>query len=239
LITEENMTKNGFFSLFLLFPLFAYAQMDSSRFIIRFNGGYADTGSSNGVASLGALASNTGAWNVGLAVGLPLGKHWEAGIGFEYWKQKTEALSEIYLPKQWLAMQSTETDMKLIIGKLYLAGRCKLFSQLYFSPIFSTGIGKATSTQTSFTAVRQDFDGQLQIGDGDALIAWGSESVISYDYFSINLAPTFSFYLNRHFALNLETGSFSFSTTDWEWDNKQWLASINPTYWKLGIIVTF
>jgi len=222
--------KNIFFSLFLLFPLFVHAQPDSSRFIIRFNGGYADTGSSNGVASLGALASNTGAWNVGLAVGLPLGKHWEAGIGFEYWKQKTIAQSEIYLPLQWQAMQQTETDMKLIVGKLYMAGRWQLFSRLYFTPIFSTGIGKATEIQMINTYVAEYMS---------YFNWWINESDISYDYFSINLAPAFSFYLNHHFALNLEIGSFSFSTTDWEWDNKQWLANINPAYWKLGIIVSF
>jgi len=235
------MAKKIFFPLFLLFSSFVNAQPDSSLLVIRFNGGYVDSGSSNGVDYLGALISNTSAWNVGLTVGLPLGKRWEAGIGFEYWKQKTIALSQLYIPKQWIAMQNTSTNMNLITGKLYMAGRWQLFSRLYFTPMLSTGIGKATVVQESITAVRQDFisDGLVLIEDQIISGLWNDESDISYKYFSVDLAPAFSFYFNRHFALNLETGSFSFSTTDWKWDNKQWLANINPAYWKLGIIVTF
>ena len=196
--------------LFLLFPLFAYAQPDSSKLIIRFNGGYADTGSSNGVASLGAFESNIRDWNVGLTVGFLFGKRWEAGIGFEYLKQKGTSTSTIFFPNHWTA----------IVGKAYLAGHWRMSNRLYFNPMLSLGIGKVKS-------------------GSEVLNFLGFESDFSYDYFAINLAPAFSFYLNPHFALNLETGSFSFATTDWEWDNKQWLAHINPAYWKLGIIVMF
>ena len=233
------MTKKIFFSLFLLFPLFAHAQMDSSRLIIRFNGGYADTGSSNGVASLSTLTSNTSAWNVGLVVGLPLGKRWEAGIGLEYMKQKTAAESQIHLPEQYLAQQSTDTDMKLIIGKFYMTGRWQLFNRLYFTPILSTGIGKVIVTQEVKTR-RILYDSSLfEQGIFLNSALWYSELETSYNYFEIGFAPAFFFYLNHRFALNLETGSFSFATTDWEWDNKQWLANVNPVYWKLGIIVLF
>ena len=216
--------------LFLLFPSLAYAQKDSSSVIIRFNGGYADTGSSNGVASLGSTASNSRDWNVGLTVGLPVGKRWEVGLGFEYWKQRTIAESTIYFPNQSLHMQFTETDVNLIIGKAYAAGRWKLFSQLYFNPMLLVGIGKAKGTQSYQTA----FSPNMQI---NYLVE--GESKISYDYFAIRLAPAFFYYFNRHFAINLETGSFRFTTSDWKWDNKQWLANVNPAYWQLGVIITF
>ena len=225
------MIRNRLLWLFLLFSSLVCAQPDSSKLIIRINGGYADTGSSNGVASLGSNVSDSRNWNVGLTVGLPFGKRWEAGVGFEYWKQKTETISEIFVRTQWDAIQSTKTDVKLIIGKFYMAGQWKLFDQLYFNPMFSIGIGKATTTliyQDFFAEYNSYFNYYVPV-----------KSDISYKYFAINLAPAFSFYFNRYFALNLETGSFSFATTDWEWDNKQWLANINPAYWKLGIIVTF
>ena len=230
------------FILLLLFPLLAYAQPDSSKLIIRFNGGYADTGSSNGVASLGASESNSRNWNVGLTVGFPFGKRWEAGVGFEYWKQKTIAKSTMYLPKQWSAMEVTETNLNLIVVKVYMSGYWRIFNRLYFNPMFSVGIGRAKGTLESFKAVREDItiDDFLVLQPISQINgAWNYESKISYDYFAMNLAPAFSFYLDRHFALNLETGSFSFSTTEWEWNNKQWLANVNPAYWKLGIIVTF
>ena len=236
------MTKNLFLWLLLLFPLLAYAQPDSSKMTIRFNGGYADTGSSNGVASLGASESNSRNWNVGLTVGFPVGKNWEAGFGFEYWKQKTIAQATINLPKQWIAVELTETDMNITIGKFYLAGHWQIFNRLYFNPILSVCIGGAKATLESLKAVREPINiDDIPVLQPPSQIngAWGYVSKISYDYFAIGLAPSFSYYLNRHFALNLETGSFSLSTTDWEWDNKQWLVNINPTYWKLGIIVTF
>ena len=237
------MIKYIFFALFLLFPLLACAQKDSSSIIIRFNGGYADTGSSNWVTSLGASTYTTRDWNVSLSVGLPFGERWEAGVGFEFGRMKTVANSSMYLPKQWMAMEVAETKINLFIGKAYVAGRWKLFSRLYFNPVLSVGIGKATGTQVSQTAVQQVFYGdfgEIQIGDTDNISGlWGNESDISYEYFDIGLSPTFSFYFNRHFALNLETGSFRFATYDWKWDNKQWLANINPAYWQLGVIITF
>jgi len=222
------MTRKIFFLLFLLFPLFAHAQMDSSRFIVRFNGGYADTGSSNGVATSNALTTNNSSWNVGLTIGLPFGKRWEAGVGFEYWKQKTETVSTVNVLSQWDKMQTTKTDMKVIIGKAYVAGRWKLSSKLYFNPILSVGIGKIKSTQAAKTFL-------LNLPEN----FWLNGFVGDNNYFSLDLAPTFSYYLTKHFALNLETGSFGFSTTDWKRDNKQWLANVNPVYWKLGIIVLF
>ena len=228
------MIKYIFFALFLLFPLLACAQKDSSSVIIRFNGGYADTGSSNGVASLGSTASNSRDWNVGLTVGLPVGKRWEVGLGFEYWKQRTIAESTIYFPNQSLYMQFTETDVNLIIGKAYISGHWKLFNRLYFSPILSMGIGKAKGTQSDQTAFSHNLQEQQYLS-----YMVGGESKISYDYFAIGLAPTFSYYFNRHFALNLETGNFRFATTDWEWSNKQWLANANPAYWQLGAIIAF
>ena len=224
--------------LFLLFSSLAYAQKDSSSVIIRFNGGYADTGSSNGVASLGSTVSNSRDWNVGLTLGLPVGKRWEVGLGFEYWKQKTVALYSIYLPKQWAAMELAETKMNIFIGKVYVAGRWQLFNHLYFNPMLSVGIGKATGTQKSHTAVTKIFTEGGLVQD-DISGAWTSEPDISFNYFAISLSPAFSYYFNRHFALNLETGDFRFTTSDWKWDNKQWLANVNPVYWRLGVIITF
>lgn len=235
------MVKNKFFLLLFLFPLLASAQPDSSFLILRFNGGYADIGSSNGAASLGAVESSIRDWNIGLTVGFPVSDHWEAGIGFEYRKQKATTGSEIYLPQQWVAMQLTETDINLVIGKAYLAGSWRLFSRLYFNPVLSVGIGQATGVQKYLTAARAYISPSEIISIGESVYTGniGGESDISYSYFAIGLAPAFSFYFTRHFALNLETGNFRFSTTDWKWDNKQWLANINPEYWRLGIVVAF
>ena len=238
------MNKFIYFTLFLLFPLLAFAQPDSSSVVLRFSGGYADTGSSNGVASLGATSSNTRDWNVRLTVGLPVGKCWEVGLGFEYLKQKTTAESKIYLQKQWLAIERTETVMNLFIGKVYMAGHWRILNRLYFNPMLYLGIGKAKGTQKSDKAVREmvyiEPGTIIDIGPPSQINGlWFSEMKISYDYFAIGLAPAFSYYLTKHFALNLETGNFRFSTADWDWDNKQWLANVNPMYWQLGIIVTF
>ena len=48
----------------------------------------------------------------------------------------------------------------------------------------------------------------------------GETTKISYNYFAMSLVPAFSYYLNQHFAINLETGNFKFNIIDWEW---QWL----------------
>ena len=228
--------------MLLMIPVLAYAQPDSSSFILHFSGGYADLGTSNGVSSLGSVISNANNWNVGLTVGLPIGKKWAAGIGFEYLKQKNTTLSEIYIPKEWYAIQETETKINLIIGKVYLAGYWRLVNNLYFNPIFSSNVGKANSAQVSMKFVTKDYSSlpnEFVLIEIENPILIGEKEDISYNYFALSFAPAFSFYFTRNFALNLETGNFQFSATDWKWDNKQWLANINPTYWRLGIIVAF
>lgn len=232
------MTKHFLAAFLLLFPLFAVAQPDSCNIVLRFGGGYADTGTSNGAVSI----TGTRNWNLGLNVGLPLGKHWEAGIGFEYQRQRTSTLSELYIPKHYLVQQTAETKINLTIGKVYAAGHWQLFKRIYFNPVISTGIGKAKGRQTSYVAARPYIgypDELILLDPSDRPALESTESDISYDLFAISLAPAFSFYLNRHFALHLEVGSFAFATTDWDWDNKQWLATVNPAYWQLGIIAAF
>ncbi|MDR2914055.1 MAG: outer membrane beta-barrel protein [Tannerella sp.] len=250
------MTTNKFLLLLLLFPLTVAAQPDSSRFNIRLNGGYADIASSNGVSSLGAVSSNSRQWEVSLSAGYIIDKHWEIGLGFSYQKQKTRAQSTVNIPidpywlgqeyagtgTYWLGVEQTEANVHLTTFDIYTAGYWRLFNRFYFTPKLTFRIGGAKGTQESVLATATEY----QINDFYVLLPasprpqlTSRESNISYDYAALQLAPAFTFYINRHFALNLETGSFHFSAIDWEWDNKQWLANVNPAYWRLGIVVAF
>jgi len=231
------MFKNTIFVLFFLFSSLVNAQSDSSFLFIRLNVGYADISSSNGAASLGASASNISDWNIGLSVGIPVGKRLEAGLGFEYTKQNVENVSIISVPLYFDSMELTETNANLFIGKAYLVGHWRIFNRLYFNPMFSFGVGKAKGKQKIVTLANN-----LNAPQGEYheyLSHWLREASFSYDFFAVSLAPSFSFFFNKHFALNIETGAFQFATTDWEWDNRQWLATIKPQYWQAGIILAF
>ncbi|MDR1171008.1 MAG: hypothetical protein LBL24_00990 [Bacteroidales bacterium] len=235
-------TKAFTFFLFLL-PAVLCAQPDSSKFCIRLNGGYADVGSSNGLSSLGAVSSSNRQWEISLAAGYVIDKHWEIGLGFNYRKQKINALAEFDFPipdqlwlepdqQQWLemlGMEFTETKMHLTTFDLYAIRNWRLFSRLYFTPKLTFRIGKAKGTQESV----------IVTSTGWAPILIGSNNDISYDYAALQLVPALTFHINRHFALNLELGSFQFSAIDWEWDNKQWEATVNPAYWRLGTVFSF
>ena len=241
------MIKIKIIIVFLLLPVLAYTQLDSSSVIIRLNGGYADIDLSNGVASLGGVASNTSSWNVGFSLGLVVNKKWEVGLGFDYMKQKTTAESQISIPTMFLSYQETDTKVNIYMGKLYLSGYWRLFNRFYFNPIFSTNIGKAAGFQKYSEIVGHNND--ISNPDPnhfsqdpilmDIFISERKRNNISFNYFSLSLSPAFSYYFTQHFGLNLETGCFQFSTVDWEWDNKRWLANINPEYWRLGIFVSF
>jgi hypothetical protein len=242
------MTNNNLFFLLLLFPLFANAQPDSSKFHIRLNAGYADIASTNGLISLSAISSNSRQWETSLSAGYIINSYWEAGISFSYLKQRIQAESFHYFPvyhKNILGSEQTETKIHLVAVDIYTVGYRQLFSRLYFTPKLAFTVGRGNGVQkSSFQA------DAYPIGSGNGIFEWYpedevsrystvNENNISYDYAALNLAPAFTYYLNRHFALNLETGIFMFSTIDWKWDNKQWLANVNPTYWRLGIIVAF
>ena len=230
------------FSCFILIPLCLYAQPDSSRVFIRFNGGYTDYGSSNGVASQPAVNSNNTAWETGLSAGFSIARNWEVGLGVAFQKQKTEAISEMDIFMKLASLQYTETEISLILGKIYVAGYRRLFSRLYFNPGFAIGIGKGKGTQKNMTAYKETiyafpFD-ELPDDPFSQSITTGKED-ISYDYMAISFTPAFTFFFNRHIALSLETGCFQFNTTDWDRDNRRWIVNINPAYWKLGVVVSF
>lgn len=213
-----------------------YAQSDSASFLIRFKGGYADYGTSNGVSSLGSANSANTAWNLDLSVGWKINKAWEAGFGIEYQKQKSDAYSEIYLPNQWYAVQLTKTDINLFLGKIYIAWHLRLFNRIYFIPDMALYYGKADGKQEVATAYRKHLSSdELELGEVYFSSTLGIQD-ISYDYLALKFAPAFAFFITKHFAMNLEIGSFGFNMIDDEWN---WTANINPTYWKLGVIFAF
>ena len=228
-----------FFALFFV-PLYLYAQPDSSRVFIRFNGGYTDYSSSNGASSLAAVSSNNTTWESCLTIGFSVARNWEVGLGIEFQKQKTEAISSMFVstPRKWASQQITETHIHLLMGKIYAAKYWRLFSRLYFNPDISFGIGKWQGTQKDITLYAEEAPVD-EIVVGPPSLTTGGKSDISYDYLALSLTPAFTFFFNRHIAINLATGCFQFSTTNWVWDNRQWLANVNPAYWKLGVIVSF
>lgn len=236
----QSFIKILLVTLFLTGSYTLHAQLDSASVLIRFKGGYADYSSSNGVSSLGAVNAANTEWNLDLSVGWKVGKA-EVGLGVEYRKQKSEALSEIYRPNEWMAVQQTETKIHLFLGKLYFARHFRLFNRFYFIPDFTLYYGIADGKQDALTASREALSSEsfyvLQGGNSSSLTFYTQD--ISYDYLAFRLAPAFAFFITQRFALHLETGSFQFSMVDAEWDNRQFVANINPSYWQLGIMFAF
>ncbi|MCL2073536.1 MAG: outer membrane beta-barrel protein [Marinilabiliaceae bacterium] len=229
-----------FLTLFLIIPVFTHAQPDSSKIIIRFSGGYSDNALSNGVTSIGAVNANITDWNLGLKIGTLVGKNIEIGLGIDYLKQQSEAQSQILIRDYRWIYEYTTTDAHLVVGKAYLSYRWQILNRFYFNPIFSIDIGKTKGEQVIFTALSDEtFSSEpttnLPISD----IIWLGKESFSHNYFAINLSPAFSYYFSPHFAINLEIGRFGYSTIDWGLENKQWLASLNPAYWQVGLIFAF
>jgi hypothetical protein len=79
-----------------------------------------------------------------------IGKRWEVGLGFGYRKQKASILSQLYFPTQgaqWLGVEATETNVRLITFDAYTIRYWRLFSRLYFTPKLIFSIGGAKETQ--------------------------------------------------------------------------------------------
>jgi hypothetical protein len=223
---------------FVLYPVCIFAQMDNAKVLIKLTGGYNDFGTSNGVASLGAVNAENTAWNIGLSVGTLLGKHWEAGIGAGYEKAESTALSEMLLLQSANA-QLTRTNAHIWMGKVYVAGYWRLFNQLYFHPNFSLTYGKGKGERSDQTAYYHQIAASPSIQDSPYSYFYSNTQDYSYNYQSISLAPGFSFFITKHLAVHLETGRFQLGTSEWEWDSRQWTADLNPSYWTVGIIAAF
>jgi len=224
---------------FFFIPVIVVGQNDSVNFVFRLSGGYADVSSSTKTGILGTDLIKTSTGVVDFSVGLFLNKQLEFGIGVEYQKQKIESVKDLFVPAALYAAEETESNVKVFLGKFYIANHWHLFSRLYFAPKFGFGYGKANGTVKSFaisntSLVKPDFPNLNNTYEKQTMLE--TEDDVHYDCFTVALTPAFNFKFTKHFTLTLETGTFQLLLID-NWDNRQWLANISPVYWNLGFLV--
>lgn len=223
--------------LLLLLPQLLQAQSDKNKWSFRLHAGYADNSSSNGVYSLGTNQLTGRDYNTDLSIGFHLSKRWECGVGFYYGRQDNRVTSSLYVPMEFYATEITRTKLNLFMWEYYLTGKFQIFKGLYFSPIMSYNSGHADETKGHYIFKCQEvlrpnttfpsFENVLQ----DRYIYYNT-----YYYSSIAVMPAFTFYINNHFALNLQTGIFSISMIDDDFSSRSCLADINPSSWRLGLV---
>lgn len=171
------------------------------------------------------------------SIGRHLSTTWECGVGFYYQRQKDRTESVIYLPEEFYSEQITATTTEFYIWKYYLAGSWRICNKFYFNPIFSANTGHGSGTLRYLTYKADDTPLEpYVITPSPTDLVLTDRKEFTYDLFSIEATPAFTYYLNNHFALNLQTGIFGLSTIDGKWSNRRFMANVNPNCWRLGLV---
>lgn len=225
-------------SLFLLLSVNLIAQFDNNK-ILRFNVGYAEVGTSNGVSSIGAVSTDVSEGEIGLTFGFLVNKQWELGLGINYEYQHSNAISEVEATGLWRGIQITDTKVHKVMGRIYTAYNVKLFNKLYFNPVISLNIGHAMGN-VSVKTMTSGLNSPDPTSYTEYFSLWiFPDTKISYDYCAFRAAPALTYFFNNKIAATMNFGNFQLSMIDWEWDSHQWIASFRPAYWQLGFIIAF
>ena len=229
-----------------ILPLCLFSQIEDHHVIFHLNGGYVKTTTGNGAASLGAVSTNGYTGNISLLAGIPIG-NWEFGIGLEYQKENKDTDSRIYYRLDNLnytqtyalyAVQLTNFSWSGLVGKLYATRHVRLLDKFYFSPNIAFNWGEINGMQEAYTISRE----MATPGSSLAQPRSGYASIkndVTSEFSSLRIAPAFTYFFSRHFALNLETGGAEVALADWEWSSRQAIVQFNPAYWQLGVTVGF
>ena len=236
-----TFTNKTFFLIgFFLISFCSYGQICDSCFVFRLNGAYNESATNNALSYNynGAKSKNGGVF---LSVERVF-KCWGIGAGFEYNRNKTEAIAQFYKPSETTATLLAEdrtVTLNMYGGALYITHYLPVWRNLYLTPGFYLGCGAIKgdsegvfiSTSSYPTTITDNPDYQNSTN-----FVTGYKQDISMIYFYMQLSPELTWLFSTHFGLNLQMGGFRIDVLDSDWKNSTKQINFNPSFWKLGIL---
>lgn len=105
-----------------------------------------------------------------------------------------------------------EISTSSLLGYTYLSYYQHIVHRLFFTPKFTLGYG---SVETDY---------------------YTSQNV---SLIGLELAPRLTFFANKHVGFSVSLGGLQLVIPNEEWDNRQLIASFNPSYWQWGMVIAF
>jgi len=240
-----TFTNKTFFLIgFLLVSFYSYAQMCDSCFVFRLDGAYNESTTNNALSYNynGAKSKNGGVF---LSVGRVF-KRWGIGAGFEYNRNKTEAIAQFYKPSETTATLLAEdrtVTLNMYGGALYVTHYLPVWRNLYFTPGFYVSYGVIKGDSEGIFISKEKYPTTVLSEPayqnwtlGSPVFVTGYKQDISMTYFYMQLSPELTWLFSTHFGLNLQMGGFRIDVLDSDWKNSTKQINFNPSFWKLGIL---
>ena len=214
-----------------------YGQESESGFVIRLDGNYNETTSSNMLQFINANNTVNKGGNVSLSAGY-MYKHWLFGLGFEYSREKATASGLLY-DQASASMEQSKATLNMYGGMLYTNYYFQIYRNLYFTPGFYIGYGNIKGDYSGTVASlpsASDYmiDYPLDGSAGSSYYEYRKE--ISSNYFYMQLSLELVWFFSNRFALNAQLGGLSIGVIDFDWSNSSKQINFNPSFWKLGIL---
>jgi len=238
------MYKTILLAICLFAGIYLYGQVNENGFVIRLNGNYNETTTSNMLQYVNVYNAVTKNGNVSLSTGYIIHQHWLFGLDFEYNHNKTTTegmLLERSSSGANVFLEQGKVSLNMYGGIFYTSYYLPIYRNLYFTPGFYLSYGAIKGNYSGLTISASSYptDSSWQLissqdQSGTSLYSYGNK--ISSCYFYMQLSPELTWFFSKHFGLNIQMGGLGINVVDFDWSNSSKQINFNPSFWKLGIL---
>lgn len=231
--------KKGLLIILLSLSTFnLFSQLQKEAFTVSLLGNYTKTTSASGGAS-NNTSINEQNLNVGTSIGYNISNKFTLGVGLDYYWEKETRYSELYLQEQdYVQCDKIDLKSKALLPNIFVGYYYQVVNKLYLQANLKLSYGSLNSKSDYFIASAGSYSlGGFETGfDYDNISPnSGGSNEDKYDVFSAEINPELIYFLSKNIGAFVDFGGIEYSIIDWKKDNSNWVASVKPVYWQVGV----
>ncbi len=229
----KNFKKIFIFVLASVFGLNVSAQSESGNIEFTLDANAYNTKTSDGFGYEFSLSKRKGV-NLSFTSDFDVSPGTYFGLSVRYLHENENRIHKFWVDSFY---QATESNLKTasVIPYLRLGKRINLTEKLQLKTTFSVGYGFSKLNGSSEYVGIETGKPDYTLGGGIHLTQYISDEVEEkFNFINLSVQPTLSYYFNSCFGLSLGLGGIEYMKVA-DSDDSQWLFSVSPQYWMLGL----
>ena len=240
------MNKTILLTICLFAAVCLQGQVNENGFVIRLDGNYNETTTSNLLQYINVYGAKSKDGNISVSTGY-LCQNWLFGLGFEYIRNKSNVFGNVTYKKYVTgyndiieyntSLEANTVNLNGYGGVFYISRYLPVWRNLYFTPGFYVGCGNIKRDNSGIVGFTQLFAPDIGISIvGPLSFASIYKKQKSSEYFYMQLSPELTWFFSKRFGLNIQMGGLGINIIDSDWKNSSKQINFNPAFWKLGVL---
>jgi hypothetical protein len=229
--------KKGLLIILLSLSTFnLFSQLQKGSVTASLSGNYTKTTTASGGASNYTSVDNKNL-NVATSLGYNISNKFILGVGLDYIWEKEIRTSGLYLQEQHYAQfDEIDAKSKILLPNIFVGYYYQIVNKLYFQTNLKFSYGKLNSKSDIVSATAGSLGGfDTGFDYGYLSPTSGNSKEDKYDVFCAEINPELIYFISKNIGAYIDFGGIEYSISDWKKDNSNWVASIKPVYWQVGV----